>query len=136
MVDIETWRKRIGSSRSRTRNKKTNTPKQSWSSPFIWKDEEDSILPGVTLNINWKVAIVCLGILLVWSPNDDRYGKNRQRGNNFKEFRYSSEEEKKLFNATRTTESNFIRSESHLHFFKECQKEYTRQTSTSTITST
>ena len=66
--------------------------------------------------------VICLATFVAWYPNDDRYGKNRQRLGKNREFQYRSDEERKLFNEIRTTESNLLRAESHCYFFTECQK--------------
>ena len=73
--------------------------------------------------MSWKLAAVFLYALTIPTllPNDDRYGKNRQRN-----IDYLSPKEKLAFNETRTIDSNLIRAKSHLHFFEACLKDNIR----------
>ena len=84
--------------------------------PCMMNDEKSCNL----LNLSWKSAVIwfyAFSIAIAWMPNDERYGKNRQRI-----MDYNSPEEKRMFNEIRTLESNLIRSQSHLEFFKQCQR--------------
>ena len=56
---------------------------------------------------------------ILWTPQDKRSSKNRQRGQSFSNFIYKNTEEKILFNQTRTSESKLVRARSHLSCFKK-----------------
>ena len=128
MVDLSTWRARIGQFHPhygrRHKTKRANQPShvRTWLHLFsnlIFKsyscvDEGDS--PVLKSR---KLAIILLVVysLRVWLPNDDRYGKNRQR------FPFESDDEKMLFNSIRTLDSKVVRAKSHLKFFTDCQVE-------------
>ena len=129
MVDLEVYRRRIGSYRPSARYKKKTKQifvRRNWSTdlpPYLKKDDRRE--ENQPFNLNWKISIMflCIGAFVTWFPTDDRYGKNRQRpGNNRCEFHFHSDGEKKLFNAIRSTEADLIRAESHCFFFTECQR--------------
>ena len=142
MVDLETYRARIGSFnhngrygrnteyRSSPNSENVFTRWLSFFKSFKWTMNEEFITsPQLTTLRNRKIAVLLIVIIgfTGWIPNDDRYGKNRQRsGTNFNSFNYESESEKKTFNEIRTLVSKLHRSKSHLMFFLECQRKNLR----------
>ena len=129
MVDLETYRARIGrfSPRYRRRKKKaTYMPDpchiHNWTTllscmKFNMYCSDNNEDPHVLKSRKLATVLLIIFSLSTWLPNDDRYGKNRQR------FPYQSEEEKKIFNGIRTLESKLVRAESHLKFFTDCQSQ-------------
>ena len=128
MVDLETFRRRIGCfnpKQRRLKDERTPSPPcaQTWFSifkSFKWKPTERDIGSKPVKVLPWKVSVALIFVFnfISWLPNDERHGKNTQREG----LEYISDEEKKSFNKVRTLESNLIRSESHHYFFSECQK--------------
>ena len=57
---------------------------------------------------------------ILWTPQDTRASKNRQRGKSFSNFIYKNTEEKILFNQARNSESKLVRARSHLNYFTKC----------------
>ena len=134
MVDLETYRRRIGCYNPKQRRQKyAQTAKEDfvhiWLSffrTFRWKPLNWDVGDKPMITLPWKVAaaLILLLSIQIWLPNDERAGKNRQRPI----MDYASEEEKKCFNEIRTNESNLLRAESHLFFFHECQERKIRPT--------
>ena len=133
MLDLETYRRRIGTFSSTRRNgcfkRKRTMPVFSGVYPtrrsLNYADDDEYIRPS--LSLNWKVALLLISSLAlvsttgnVYSSDDGRSGKNRQRNYKFKEFKYRSEEEKKAFNKVRGDEAKLVRVSSHLDFFRDC----------------
>ena len=65
---------------------------------------------------------VYIFLTTLWFPQDYRFGKNRQRGGNFKSSNFISDNEKTHFNRLKTIHSQLIRAKSHLNFFEKCLK--------------
>ena len=57
---------------------------------------------------------------ILWTLQDTRTSKNRQRGKSFSNFIYKNTEEKILFNQTRKSESKLVGARSHLNCFTKC----------------
>ena len=118
MLDIETFRRRIQRSINYKRINEvfTNAPltakKNCLSNNAI-------VLRSI---INWKVLLVLLVMTtaILWTPQDTRSSKNRQRVKSFSNFIYKNTEEKILFNQTRSSESKLVRARSHLNYFTKC----------------
>ena len=119
MLDIETCRRRIRLFQQRSINyKRSNegftsaplTAKKNFllNNAIVWR----SI-------INWKVLLILLvmATTILWTAQDTRSSKSRQRGKCFSNFIYKNTEEKILFNQTRSSESKLVRARSHLNYF-------------------
>ena len=132
MLDLETYRRRVGSfipSGRRRSRIKGNMPLyrgHKWEQKLFYNDDETIIS---FLNVNWKVALLLVTLVTLISTigsvyvlEDGRSAKNRQRQIKFREFKYLSDAEKKTFNNIRTEEAKLTRASSHLEFFKECEK--------------
>ena len=117
MLDISTYRRRIGLFLHRGAKKihSCKTPKKQHMTKT-----ESTIKPITT---KWKLMLmlfIALCILngSIWTPQDTRSGKNRQRNGKFTPFNYKSIQEKEQFNIIRKLETNLTRTESHLQFFR------------------
>ena len=78
-----------------------------------------------SITVKWKLILILFTVLCIlnkciWTPQDTRTGKNRQRNQKFTPFNYESFQEKELFNKIRKLETNLSRTESHLQFFRQC----------------
>ena len=85
MLDIETFRRRIGLFQQRSINYKhinevfTNTPLTAKKNCL-----SNNVIVSRSI-INWKVLLVLLVMTttILWTPQDTRSSKNRQRGKSF-----------------------------------------------------
>ena len=125
MMDIETYRRRIGSflaKGTRCRQKRPKMPPYTsgYQSKSLSKEDYSwSSVGSVQLKMSWKVAIVLvMATLTIVTAEDSRSGKNRQRS--FERFPYKSEEEKLCFNSIRNLEGRLEKASSHLDFFQKC----------------
>ena len=122
MLDIETFRRRIGLFQQRSINYKrinkvfTNTPLTAKKNGL---SKNAIVLSSI---INWKLLLFLLVMTttILWRPQDTRSSKNRQRGKSFSYFIYKNTKEKILFNQTRNSESKLVRARSHLTYFTKC----------------
>ena len=122
MLDTETFRRRIRLFRQRSINYKRINEAFA-NAPLTAKKNCLSNNAIVSRSIiNWKVLLVLLvmTVTILWTPQDTRSSKNRQRGKSFSNFIYQNTEEKILFNETRSSESKLVRARSHLNYFTKC----------------
>ena len=115
MIDLESYRRRIGcfcpfhrkvKKRKRTGNKQSNTT----GSHFRY------------LRVMTVIFIATLFATCIWTDNDSRHDKNRQRLTH-QEMKYESNQEKNVFNKLRDVSSKLVRAKSHLEFFTLCEAE-------------
>ena len=100
MLDIETFKRRIGLFQQRSINYK-RINKVFTNAPLTTKKNCLSKNAIVSKSIiNWKVLLYLLMITttILWTPQDTRSSKNRQRGKSFSNFICKNTEEKILFN--------------------------------------
>ena len=57
---------------------------------------------------------------ILWTPQDTRSSKKRQRSKSFSNFIYKNTEGNILFTQTRSSESKLVRARSHLNYFTKC----------------
>ena len=129
MLDLSTYRIRIGyfngGNTQRNHYKYTKMQNRRYQRKSQERETDvtfDEILKK--LKNTWTLCFVTLLIILLlsWTPTDNRSGKNRQRGKQFKNFDYLSEQEKTLFNQIRALDEKLLRSNSHLDYFQSCKK--------------
>ena len=122
MLDIETFRRRIGSFQQRSINYKRINEVFA-NAPLIATKNCLSNNAIVSRSIiNWKLLLVLwvMAATISWTPQYTRSSKNRQRCKSFSNFIYKNTEEKILFNQTRSSESKLVRARSHLNYFTKC----------------
>ena len=138
MIDIETYRRRIGcftsrGTRKRQRIWKMNTSQYSDTNmEFAHPKKEYNDNRNRIISINWKIALLLIASITavsistnVYISQDSRSGKNRQRPTEnskpaFENFPYESNSEKVAFNNIRNLESKLSRASSHLEFYSKC----------------
>ena len=104
MIDLEAYRRRIGSfihyGRRSCRNKNIKNQTK----------VRRKVLAFLTI----------IFITAIFTAEDSRTGKNRQRGNSFRKCTDINEREKSEFNTVRGLEAKLAKSKSHLNFFRNC----------------
>ena len=114
MIDIETYRRRIGSFQKNCQRKVKRKKDK--------RTDMTSERRSCSTYIPITLALILMVLLLstsTWLPQDTRSGKNRQRGN-FNSFDYTHKKEKESFNKLRSLNTQLIRCSSHLYFFEKC----------------
>ena len=110
MIDIQTYRKRIGGFSS-NRHRKERRIKTTATSKNR-KTGELVIIFAIILSLS------------IYLPDDGRSSKNRQRGT-FNNIQFNNNKEKTVFNKLRTLNTKYNRCVSHLQFFEKCHEEST-----------
>ena len=122
MLDIKTFRRRIGLFRQRSINYKRINEVFTNAQLTTKKNclpNNATILKSI---IRWKVSLVLLVMTttILWTTQDTRSSKTRQRSKSFSNFIYKITKEKILFNQIRSSESKLVRARSHLNYFTKC----------------
>ena len=114
MIDIETYRRRIGGFQKNC-HRKVKRKKDKRTDMTSERRSYSTYIP-ITLTLLLMVLLLSTSM---WLPQDTRSGKNRQRGN-FNSFDYTHKKEKESFNKLRSLNTQLIRCSSHLYFFEKC----------------
>ena len=126
MVDLDTYRRRIGcfstsKSHRKTRKKRSNhyySHNRRNTANTRGKEDYSHHFP---LSVCF-LLIVSITLLSVWTPNDARSAKNRQRPT-FQAMEYETPRERNLFTSLRGITSKLTKAKSHLDYFLLCKRE-------------
>ena len=122
MLDIETFRRCIRLFQRRSINSK-RINEVFVNAPLTAKKNclSNNAIASRSIN-NWKVLLVLLVMTatILWTPQETRSSKTRQRGKSFSNLIYKNAEEKILFNERRSSESKLVHARSHLNYFTKC----------------
>ena len=113
MIDIETYRRKIGGFTSNRHRKEG-------------KKQKKDITPG-KFHIRYNIGTMSLRVTIlmftsILLPDDSRSGKNRQRGTNLTNITFTNDDEKQAFLTLRAN-SKLAKADGHQKFFKNCINE-------------